>query len=372
MKGRRGNNEGSIIKRQDGRWEARISLEGGRRKSFYGKTRQEVARKLTEAMRDHDNGLPIVGDKQTVGQYMRSWLQTVSPTIGPTSHMRYEQYTRLHIVPALGAIQLSKLTAQQVQAFYAVKLDVGLSSSTVRDIHKVLHHALGDALRIGLIPRNVTDLLDAPRANHREMQVYTPNQVRRFLAAASGHRLEALFILAVTTGMRQGELLALKWRDVDVDGGFLQVRATLKRVTGRIFIAETKTKRSRRRITLTPLACDALRRHRVCQLDERVSLGPAWQDNDLVFPNAIGEPIHLCSFNRDKFWPIVKKAGLPRIRFHDLRHTAATLLLLKGVHVKIVSEMLGHSSVAITLDRYSHVLPDMQHSAAVAMQQVLE
>jgi integrase len=369
--GRRHNNEGSITKRPDGRWEARITLEGGKRKRFYGKTRQEVNRRLTEALRDRDRGLPIVGERQTVGQYLTTWLQAVGPTVGPTTLHSYEIKARVHLMPALGAIVLSKLSAQQVQAFYTAKLDGGLSSTTVHHLHSVLRHALSDAVRLGLVARNVTDVVDPPRMRHTEMRVYSAEEVRRFLEAARGHRLEALFVLAVTTGMRQGELLALRWRDVHFDEGYLQVRSSLKRIKGKLFIAETKTRRSRRRIALTPLACDALCRHRVGQWAERQRVEEAWCDNDLIFTNEVGNRIHLCGFNRDKFWPIIKRAGLPRVRFHDLRHTAATLLLSQGVNVKVVSEMLGHSSVSITLDVYGHVLPDMQRDATSAMQRML-
>jgi integrase len=230
---------------------------------------------------------------------------------------------------------------------------------------------LRDALRLGLVQRNVCDLVDAPRMKHHEMMVFTPDEARRFLETVRSHRLEALYVLALSTGMRQGELLALKWRDVDTEGSVVQVRTTLKYVKGQYIIAETKTKRSRRKIRLTPLACEALRRHRARQLEERLSLGSAWQESGLAFPNKVGKPFLAASFNRVHFLPLVRKAGLPLIRFHDLRHTAATLLLLQGVHVKVVSEMLGHSSVSITLDRYSHVLPDMQQDAMQAMQRVL-
>lgn len=369
---RRGNSEGSITKRSDGRWEARISLDGGKRKSFYGKTRQEVARKLAQVIRDRDNGLPIVAERQTVAEYAKSWLESMEPTIGPSSLQRYDECLRLHIVPRIGTIALARLMPQHIQAAYAAALKRGLSSTYVHMIHGVVHHMLGDAMRLGLVQRNVSELVEVPRIRHYEMQVYTPQQARAFLDAARDHRLEALFVLALTTGMRQGELFALQWHNVDTEQGIVQVRATLKRIDSKLVIAETKTKKSRRRIALTPLACEALRRHRARQLEERLVLGQAWQDRDLVFPNTIGNLYSLGSFERRVFWRIIDKAGLPRIRFHDLRHTAATLLLLQGVHVKVVSEMLGHSSITITLDRYSHVLPDMQRDAAMAMQRVLQ
>ncbi len=368
---RRGNGEGSITHRPDGRWEARISLPGGRRKSYFGKTRQEVARKLTEALRDVNKGLPIVGERQTLAQFSSEWIETIRHTISPTTVQKYEQHLRLYVLPTLGSTALSKVTAQQIQALYTARLAAGLSPSTVRMTHSMLHHLLEDAVRLGLVQRNVAGMVNHPRNRHREMLYYTPAEARKFLAAAQGNRLEALFILALSTGMRQGELLGLKWQDVDLENGVLQVRATLKMVAGKPIVAEPKTPRSRRRIALTPLACNALRAHRARQLEERKLLGAAWGDDDLVFANTVGRLFDPASFNRNNFWPIIAKAGIQRIRFHDLRHTAATLLLLQGVHVKVVSEMLGHASVAITLERYSHVLPDMQREAASAMQRIL-
>jgi integrase len=347
-------------------------VEGGKRKSYFAKTRQEAARKLTEALRDRDKGLPIVGERQTVGQFLTSWIETVGSTIEPTTLRMYAIRVRRHIIPAIGKVSLAKLSPQQVQQLYTDKLKEGLSTTTVHHIHTVLSHALSDALRLGLVPRNVTAMVDAPRKRHVEIEVYLPDEARRFLGAAGSSRLEALFVLALTTGMRQGELLALKWDDINLTEGYLQVRRNLKRINGKLVVANTKTRHSRRRIALTPLAIDALARRRARQAEERLKVGAAWRDYGLVFTTLIGDPIHPCGFNRDKLWPIMKEAGLRRIRFHDLRHTAATLMLLQGVHVKVVSEMLGHSSVSITLDLYGHVLPDMQRQATTAIQRLLE
>jgi len=369
---RRGNSEGSITKRSDGRWEARISLEGGKRRCFYGKTRQEVARRLTEALRDQDRGLPIVGDRQTVAEYVATWLQMIRLTVAPSTVSKYDAQLRLHVLPLIGTVRLSKLTAQQVQIVYSKALAKGLSTTSVRLIHTILHGALKEALRLGLVPRNVADVVTSPRKRHHEMHVLTSEQTRRFLKAIHGQRYEALFVLAVTTGMREGELLALRWRDVDLEARHLQVRATLKLEVGQFIIADTKTTHSRRKIALTPQACDTLRRHRTELAEERLALGPAWNDHDLVFPNTIGRPFDRRDLMKRNFLPLLRKAGLPAIRFHDLRHTAATLMLLKGVHPKIVSEMLGHASIAITLDLYSHVMPDMQREAVLAIASVLE
>jgi integrase len=373
MAGRRGNNEGSLTKRPDGRWEARITLADGKRKSYYGKTRQEAAKRLAAAVRDQNVGLPIVGEKQNLAQYLTYWLEVVRPTIKPRTYRLYEMFVRVHIAPGLGTTALARLSPQHIQAFYAGRLETGLSSTSVRHIHDVLHRALDAALKLGLVQRNVTELIDPPRMRHHEMTVLTPEQVRAFLAAAKRDRYYALYVLALTTGMRQGELLALKWRDVDLESAKLNVRATLQPVKGQGFVLSApKTKRSRRTIALTSTAVEALRDHQRQQEIEREKLGAAWAHHDLVFPNTVGRPfdgIHLLQRN---FRPLLERAGLPRIRFHDLRHTTATLLLGRGINPKIVSEMLGHAQVAITLDIYSHVMPHMQEQAVAAMDALLE
>ena len=371
--GKRGNGEGGITHLSDGRWQARITLEGGRRKAFYGATRTEAAAKLTAALRDRDKGLPIVAEKQTVENYLVNWLVSVKPAIRPRTWQRYGELLTLHVVPTLGKTTLARLTAQQVQALYGYKLGEELSGTTVHHLHAVLHRALAQAERLGLVARNVCDLVEAPRMAEREMQVLAREQVRHLLDMANDDRLAALYVLAVSTGMRQGELLALRWRDVDFATGSIQVRATLQRTREYgLTLAPPKTKQSRRRIKLGTVALEALRTHRTRQVEERLKSGPAWDSTlDLVFANEIGRPIEPQNLVRRAFYPLLQRAALPRIRFHDLRHTAATLLLSSGINPKIVSEMLGHASITITLGIYSHVLPEMQAQAAAAMDAAL-
>lgn len=368
---KRGNNEGSITQLADGRWQARISMDA-RRKAFYGATRAEAAAKLNAALRDRDRGLPMFEERQTVAQYVASWLEAIRPTVRPSTWKRYRDLMTLHALPTLGKSPLARLSAQQVQALYSVKLEEGLSPTTVHHLHAVLHKALARAERLGLVPRNVCTLVDAPRMAERELRVLDRDQVRQLLDVALGDRLEALYVLAVTTGMRQGELLALRWRDVDLAQNTLQVRATLQYTRERgYFLGAPKTKQSQRRIKLGALAVSALQQHRARQLTERLELGEAWEDHDLVFPNAVGKPMDGMNLLHYHFLPLLKRAGLPRIRFHDLRHTAATLMLAQGINPKIVSERLGHASISITLDLYSHVLPDMQDQAAAAIDAAL-
>jgi integrase len=265
------------------------------------------------------------------------------------------------------------------QALYTKKLQEGLSPTTVRSIHLRLHHALKDALRLGLAAVNVSEKVSPPRAAHHEMQTLSEEQARQFLQAAAGERFYVLYVLALTTGMREGELLALRWQDVDLEQALLQVRLTIQEsrrqgehgnLIGMYILVEPKTAKSRRRISLAPIAVSALRAHRKRQNEERLRLGPAWDTTyDLVFPNSIGRLMDPRNFLL-LFRRILTRAGLPRLRFHDLRHTAATLLLRRGINPKVVAEMLGHASVRITLDIYSHVTPDMQETAAMVMEAV--
>jgi integrase len=367
---RRANNEGSVYQRGNGTYAARLVLPDGQRRDFYARTKQEALTKLRAARRAHDDGLPAFTAKQTVGTYLAGWLAGARPALKPRTWQRYEQFVRLYAAPALGTIPLTALTPADLRELYAARLEAGASSTTVHQLHAVLHRALEQAYRDGLSARNVADLVKAPRPAGHEMQTLTPEQARSLLTTAADERLEALYVLALHTGARQGELLALRWPDVELDAGSLNVRGTMQRTKDGLRIESPKTAGSRRRVSLTRAATEALRRHRLAQNAERLKLGAAWDDNGLVFANELGRPIEAGNLLRRSFWPLLAKAGLPRIRFHDLRHTAATLMLGKGVHPKIASEMLGHSKIGITLDLYSHVTPTMQRQAVDALDAV--
>ena len=367
--GKRANGEGSVYQRTDGRWCASVTTEGGRRQHFLGRTRAEVARKLTGALDARERGTLVTGPRQTVGQFFTQWLDAVRPSLRPRTFVGYEQLVRLHVIPQIGALSLAP-TPQHLQRLYASRLEAGLSSTTVNHVHALIHKALSNAVRWGSVHRNIADLVDPPRNRHFEIVTLSPEQARAFLDAAAGHRLEALYVLAVTTGMRQGELLGLRWRDVDVDGASLQVRGSMQATPEGLRIMEPKTAGSRRRVALSKQPIDALRRHRVAQADERLRLGVSGEGVELVFATEAGRPI-TASILRRSFEPLLRRAGLPRMRFHDLRHTSATLLLGRGVHPKVVSEMLGHTRISTTLDLYSHVSMTMQQQAADAFDAIL-
>jgi integrase len=263
---------------------------------------------------------------------------------------RYEEYVRVHAIPALGRIRLGRLTPQHFQRLYQDKLAAGLSPTTVSHLHTVLHGAFAEAVRWGLLSRNVVALARPPRKVHVEVVALTVEEARALLAAAAGTRFEVLFVLALKTGMRRGELLALRWEDVDLDKGVLQVRGTLRRTREGLRIGTPKTAAARRKVVLSPSSVAALGRHRARQQQERQAAGDLWQDFGLVFPNTLGRPMEPRCLLSDVYRPLLERAGLPPITFHTLRHTAATLLLAEGEHPKVVQELLGHAQVSITLD----------------------
>ena len=384
----RGHGEGSIYRRADGRWCAAISTERDatgkvKRQYIYGLTRKQVADELTKALVDRQHGIPLDPTRQTTAQFLTHWLEdTVRGRVALNTYEAYRTTIEKHLIPGIGSIPLAKLTPQHLQNLYREKQDTGLTRR-VQMMHAILHKALDQAVKWGLAPRNVCDLVDGPRVARREMKVLSPPEVGRFLEAGKDDRLFALFVLAVTTGLRLGEVLGLKWGDVDMTEGMVQVQRSLQwgkvavegepgeRAWGYYF-TEPKTARSRRTVVLPEVALTALRKHRIQQVEERLKLGEVWEDHGLVFTTGIGTPLDPSQVRTRSFHPLLEKAGLPRIRFHDLRHTAATLLLAAGENPKVIQEMLGHSSISMTLDRYSHVIPSMQRQAAAKMDAILK
>ncbi|HEX6876457.1 MAG TPA: site-specific integrase [Nocardioidaceae bacterium] len=305
--------------------------------------------------------------------FVGAWLTAVQPSLRPGTWRRYEQYARLHAVPALGHLPLCGVTPMQLQLLYAERLAAGCSPTSVRHLHRFLHRVFADAVRWRAAPNNPVEQANPPRVRRHEIRPLTAEQARRLLAGARGDRREALYVVALTTGMRQGELLALRWADVDLAAGRLAVRGSLHRDAGGGWtIQEPKTARSRRPVVLAPVAVRALAEHRHRQDAERRAAGARWEDTDFVFTNRVGRPLSSQNLVQRDFHPLLRRLGLPRVRFHDLRHTAATLLLQQGVHPKVVSEMLGHADVGVTLDIYSHVSPALHEAAAFALGALLD
>jgi integrase len=374
-KGRRGSGEGSIYKRHDGRWVAELDLgygEGKRkRRTLYGKTRNEVAGKLRAAQTDHDRGVSLRSNRLTVEEFLNNWLQAIKPNVRQRTWARYEQYLRLHALPTLGPVMVSALSGQHLQRLYADRLKT-LSPTTVHHLHSVLHRALGSAVRQHLVPFNVANEVEPPRPTRTQFRTLSPEEARRFLSVCEPAQLKALFVLALTTGLRQGELLALKWRDIDFEHRRITVRGTLQRRPGQgLVVAETKTAASRRQVSLAWTAVEALHNHR--ERAEKVwrNRGTVPSIDDFVFTNDEGKPLDAGNLRDRVFRPLLAKASVPMIRFHDLRHTFATLLLGKGTNPKLVSEMLGHSNISMTLGIYSHATPTMHRQAADAIDEVL-
>jgi integrase len=362
---------GHITKRGNS-WTAIVDLPADpttgkrRQKRITARTKKEAEAKVAEIIQKSQAGFTDAG-KLTVRDFFAHWLETTAPTLRSVTQRRYRDLVRLHIVSVIGNVQLGKLAVADVQRLYTDRLQ-RLSPTTVRYIHAVLHHALDDAVKWGLLLRNVADAAEPPKKARSEMRVWNGEQVARVLRAAADDPLEALWRLAIYTGMRRGELLALKWSDLDLDSAALAVQRSLSRgQTSRLEEGEPKSQSGRRRIALSMSVIESLKRHRVRQLEHRLAAGEAWNDCGFVFANETGGYIHPNTLHR-RFHELVKRAGVPAIRFHDLRHTSATLLLAEGVHGKIVQERLGHANIAMTLDLYSHVTADMQRQAADAME----
>jgi len=370
---RRGHNEGSIYRRKDGRWTAVLTVGSGKRKSYYGRTRAEVQRKLASAVAALQSGLvPPASERQTLSQFLTGWLEnTVKPSVRAWTFRGYEGKVRTHILPGLGNVTLVNLTPQRLEAFLNQKRTAGLSPQTVQHLRAILRAALSDAVKWGLVPRNVATLVDGPRVPHHDIQPLSPDEARRLVEAVAPYRLGALFSVALAVGLRQGEALGLRWEDVDLDAGTLTVKKTLQRIGGEFVLVEPKTVRSRRTIALPSAAVDALRTHRARQMEERLMAGSLWRDEwGLVFTTAKGRPLQGTNVTRT-FQQLLTRAGLRRQRFHDLRHSCASLLLAQGVHPRVVMETLGHSQIGLTMNTYSHVLPPLQREAARRMDEVL-
>jgi integrase len=345
------------------------SLRKARGITIYAKSQQEALEKLRKVQYDYQQGLLATGPRQSLAQYLEHWLEEVlKPAIKLTTYAKYRRVIDRHILPELGHLQLRKLTPEHLERLYALKMREGSSASMVRHIHVILHEALEQAVRKRYLAQNVSNLVgDLPRIKRREAKIITREEAQRLVAAAKGTQLETIVILAITTGMRHGEIIGLRWLDINVDEHCLSVRRTVTRLSGvkdrfagHFEETSPKTERGQRTIMLAGVVMQTLKEQQVRQEAARLKAGEKWQEHGLVFCNTFGSYLNpdalLAQFHR-----LLEHAGLPRMRLHDLRHSTATILLGKGTHPKLVQELLGHSSVDITMDIYSHVIPSMQH-----------
>jgi integrase len=340
-------------------------------------TEREARRALAQAKVDIDTGRLRHGARRTVADLATEWLEAVRPNRKASTFSNYGWLMRAYVVPRIGPVRLDRLTPPDIQKLYSELRSSGgqggkpLSGTQVSNIHGVLHNALNYAVRIGYIVRNPTEAIDKPREDTEERPVYTPDQVQHFLAAAEGDRLRAMWYLVVATGLRRAELAGLRWRDVALDRvpPVLAVRTTRTTAGHLVVEHDPKTKSSRRVLTLDSRTGDILRDHCEAMAGEAEKRGELTV-SEYVFVDEFGDPYHPAQLTR-YLHSLQRRAGLPEITLHDLRHTAATVALLAGVHPKVVSERHGHASTLITLDRYTHVLESMQTAAADAIGQFL-
>jgi len=282
----------------------------------------------------------------------------------------YWHLTTRHLIPNLDRVPLEKLSPEHVQALLRAKTDEGLAPRTVHHLRALLRIALNRAMRWGLVVRNAAALADSPRIERFDVRMLSPTEARQLLASAEDDRLGALYSVALALGLRLGEALGLSWDDVDFQTRRLYVRHGLQRIAGELRLVEPKTRQSRPTIALPSVVIDALQHHKARQSQERLLAGTRWHETGLVFTSTIGTPIEVGNLRRH-FWKLLDKAGLPRMRFHDLRHSCASLLLVQGVSPRVVMETLGHANISITMDTYTHVLPELQRQAADAMDRAL-
>ncbi len=378
MAKRRSNGEGNIRKRKDGRWEGRytagINPENGKQifKNVLGKTQAEVKEKLKKALADSQQLDLAKQGKYTVGTWMDVWFENVAKIkVRPSSHQTYRGYIDNHIKPNIGNIPLEKLTTMELQKFYRKLLTKGrverieskdqpkgLSAKTARNVNQVISSAMDFAIAQKIISENPCKAVALPKIEHKEMQTIPAEQLQAFLTEAKATGVYEMYYIELATGLRRGELLGLKWEDIDMQQGIIRVRRQIARVDGKIVEAPLKTKNSYRTVTISPQAIEVLK------------VQKAKTNDQYVFPSPNGGPISPDSVN-NMLKRVLERAGIPKVRFHDLRHTFATIALQNGVDIKTVSGMLGHFSAGFTLDTYAHVTTAAQKEAAQTMGNVL-
>lgn len=364
---------GHIRGRSKGSWQVVIELEPdgqtGRRRqlrrTIQGR-KKDAELLLAQLISQHELGIDAGPGQVTVDEFLQRWLRDYAEvSVGAKTYVRYAEICRLHLAPKLGSVTLAKLRPARIQQAYRELQDAGLSAQTVLHVHRVLRGALNWGVRMQMLTRNPTDATEAPRAERHEMRALAPPEIQILLDAARPTDLYHLVFVALATGVRLGEALALKWRDLDMEQRSLQIVRSLQYLPGRgLAFVPTKTHRSSRAITLSEETVAIFNDLRKRQVTARLGLGPAYDTaGDLIFCGPTGVPLAPYNVSR-RFGDLAKSAGLAPLRFHDMRHSYATLLLRAGVHVKLVSQALGHSGTQLTLDTYSHAQPDLEAEAA--------
>ena len=371
--------KGSIRRRSKNSWELTIDLgrdaNGKRLRKFMNVQglKADAERKLRELLASLDRGIPINTENVKVSEYLQRWLSDYTLTnTRPRTAERYASDVRLHISPVIGHVRLADLRASDIQLMLAKMLENGSSTRSVKHAYTVLKEALTHALHWGLVYRNVSEAVTPPKVIKKEIQPPDVEQVRRIILLAKDTPYETALTFMARTGCRRGECLGLRWKDVDFDSGTASIVFSLQRV-GRqgLLMQPPKSAKSRRAIALDTTTVDTLRNHRGKQMLRRIDLGDSWEENDLVFPGLLGRPLDPATLTRN-FEKLLKKAGIAGVRLHDLRHFHATTLLKGGTHLKIVQERLGHASIAITADTYSHVAPSLQRVAADSFAEAMD
>jgi integrase len=369
---KRSDGEGSISYHAHRRlWIAIVPAGGGKRRYLYARSRKEAADRLSHALRRQQDGVRTTSRKLTLAAFLNTWLeQSVRPNVRPWTYKGYEAVVRVHLVPTLGRTELVELGPQQVQEMLNQKFYDGLSAKTVQSIRGVLRTALNEAMRWDLLGRNVAALARPPRSQPKPISPFTPDQARQLLDAAQNDRLGPLYAVALAMGLRQGEALGLTWDHVDFTNGLIRVERQLQRRDGGLQLVDLKTLQSVRTLPMPGSIAENLKRHLADQAKERDLAGKRWRETGLVFTTTIGTGLDGPNVTKG-FQRLLRSAGLGHRRFHDLRHSCATLLLVQNVPPRVVMEILGHSQISLTMNTYSHVLPGLKRDAASSMDKIL-
>jgi len=366
---KRGKNEGTIYKRSNGTWRAQISLEG-KRLSFSAKTQAECHDWIRRTLDLVDNGMTFSKSEYTLGDYLKEWMQAKRNSLRPKTVKQYETIIENDLLPTFGKARINQLNLKRFNKYYVRLVAEGRGVRTVRLIHSVLHSALEHACQTGLISRNPCHGAILPRYPIKEMKIFNEDQVSMFLIFAEASRYRLIYKLALVTGMRQSELLGLKWEDIDWKKSTISVKRQAQYVNGMgIIFLEPKTRAGIRKIALGNSILEELRKHRIQQDENKFLRKNEWTENNLIFCTSNGTPISQRNLTRD-FLKVIRKTELPQIRFHDLRHTAASLMLNRGIPIVVVSKMLGHSKPSVTLNIYAHCVSEYQYDAARVMEEI--